>query len=83
MNTASASIRLTYLVCNAHPIEDLEESLTKPLAAVRIIDTREAEQGTLELPLCRCSFLNPMPCDSKIAIGIACLPGVTRYIDLA
>jgi hypothetical protein len=24
-----------------------------------------------------------MPCDSKIAVGIACLPGVARYIDLA
>jgi hypothetical protein len=70
-------------VCNAHLIEDCEEGLTKPLSAVCIIDAREAEQSTLELPLCCCHLLNPMSWDGKVAIGIACLPGIAGYIDFA
>lgn len=48
-----------------------------------VIDLREPKEQTLNFPLHWCLLLDPVPCDRKKTVDIACLPRVTGGIDIA
>jgi hypothetical protein len=50
---------------------------------MRVIDLREPKERTLNFPLHWYLLLDPVPCDGKKTINIACLPRVTGGIDIA
>jgi hypothetical protein len=66
----------------SHPFDNLEERLAKPFAIVCVIESREANESTLELPFSG-YFFDPVRCDRKIAISIACLPSIAGQANFA
>jgi hypothetical protein len=82
-NENSYTTQAAYLVLNANPFHNFEEGLTKPLAVVCVVESREAEKAALDLPLRGHRLLNPMARYSKVPIGIASLPRVTCHINFA
>lgn len=48
---------------------------------MRVVDLRETENGALVHPLNRSCFFYPVTCHGKVAIRVACLPGITRQTD--
>jgi hypothetical protein len=73
--------RIAYLVRDANPFDNFKQGLTQPLTIVSIVNLREAEKATFELPLCRCCFLNPVTSNCKIAVCVFRLPCITCQID--
>ena len=50
---------------------------------VRAIHLGEPKQHVFESPLARCTFLDPMSCNSKVSVGVVGLPCVASKIDFA
>ena len=73
-------MNVTYLVCDTNTVQNLEQSTTKALPVVCVVDFREAKQRAFALPLCWCLFLNPMACDGEVAVSITSLPCITGNI---
>jgi hypothetical protein len=67
----------------SHLLDNLEESLAKAFAVVCIIESREANDSTLELPFSGYWLFDPVHRDCKIAIGIACLPCIAGQANFA
>jgi len=70
-----------YFMCDTNAVKDLEQGSPKPLAIVCVIEFRESEQCTFQLPDSWAVLLNPMARNSKVSIRVACLPSVTSHID--
>ena len=70
-------IGCTYFVLNSYLFDDFEESVAKLSTIVCVVEPCEANQSVLEFPLGRCWLLDPVCCDSKIAVCIiTCLPRI-------
>jgi hypothetical protein len=68
---------------NSQSLDYLEQSLAKPFTVMRIIESGEANESTLELPFSKHWFLDPVRRDRKIAISIARLPCITCQTNFA
>ena len=66
---------------DADLFDNFKKGLTQPLTIVSIVNLREAKKATLEFPLCRCRFLNPVTSNCKIAVCVFRLPCITCQID--
>lgn len=74
---------LLTLCSTPNPFDDFEHGMSKPLTIVSIIKSREAKQATLDLPLHRYQFLNPMTGDCEITVHVVGLPPVACQIDFS
>lgn len=58
----------TYLVLDAHSLDDLEESLSEVPPIVCVVQPRKADDHVLELPLGLLHLLHPVRSYSKVPI---------------
>lgn len=68
-------------MCDTNTIKDFEQSATKTLACVGIVDLSESKQRTLEFPLRGNLLFDPMSCDGEVTVSIFGLPCITGGID--
>lgn len=61
-------------------IQNFKQSATEALPVVCIVDFGETEKCTFALPLGGRLLFDPMACDSKVAISIACLPSIASNV---
>jgi hypothetical protein len=47
------------------------------------VHVSEAKQGTLQHPFVQLSFLDPVACDSEVAVGIRSLPCIASEVNFA
>jgi len=69
--------RTKYLVCDANSVQYFEQSTTKTLPVMCVVDFGKPEESAFALPLRRTILLNPMTCNGKITISITGLPRIT------
>lgn len=65
------------------PFGDFKKCLAQAFTVVSVAEMGEAKEATLELPLCRCRFLNPMASDSEVSVSVASLPCVAGETNFA
>lgn len=78
----SADDQNTHLMNYLKPVADLVKDLSEMTSVMSTVHLHETEQCMLQVPLSRGTFLNPVPCDSKIRVSIICLPSITCQADL-
>ena len=71
-----------YPTGNAQTVNNLKQGTSETFAIMWIIESSEAEKGTLNLPHTQLRFLNPMASDGEVAVCVRCLPGITGQANL-
>jgi len=67
-------------VCDANLVQYFEQSTTKTLPIMGIVDLGEPKKGTFALPLHRIILLDPMARNGKITISVTGLPRITGNV---
>lgn len=71
----------TYLVCNAKPLDDLEQSLPQSNTVMGTVHLCKPKQRRFHLPHAGGGFLRPRSSDREVRVCVGRLPCIACQID--